>query len=95
MPIVNGATISANAGEIVVILGPNGAGKSTLIKAIAGLTPITSGRVTLAGEDITRLPAHLMVRHGLSFTPQTENVFGTMSVDDNLQLAGGVLAGGA
>jgi branched-chain amino acid transport system ATP-binding protein len=92
LPIVNGATISAAAGEIVVILGPNGAGKSTLIKAIAGLTPITSGRVTLAGQEITRLPAHLMVRRGLSFTPQTENVFGAMSVDDNLRLAAGVLA---
>jgi branched-chain amino acid transport system ATP-binding protein len=92
LPIVKGASISAGAGEIVVILGPNGAGKSTLIKAIAGLTPITSGRVTLAGADITRLPAHLMVRNGLAFTPQTENVFGTMSVDDNLRLAGGILA---
>jgi branched-chain amino acid transport system ATP-binding protein len=92
LPIVNGATISAAAGEIVVILGPNGAGKSTLIKAIAGLTPITSGRVTLAGQEITRLPAHLMVRRGLSFTPQTENIFGAMSVDDNLRLAAGVLA---
>jgi branched-chain amino acid transport system ATP-binding protein len=92
LPIVNGASISAAAGEIVVILGPNGAGKSTLIKAIAGLTPIASGRVTLAGQDITHLPAHLMVRCGLAFTPQTENVFASMSVDDNLRLAAGVLA---
>jgi branched-chain amino acid transport system ATP-binding protein len=89
---ISHVSLAAEAGEILGFLGPNGAGKSTLIKAIAGLTPIASGRVTLAGRDITHLPAHLMVRHGLAFTPQTENVFGAMSVDDNLRLAAGVLA---
>jgi branched-chain amino acid transport system ATP-binding protein len=92
LPIVNGASITAAAGEIVVILGPNGAGKSTLIKSIAGLVSIQSGMVKLGDEDITRLPAHLMVRHGLAFVPQTENIFAHMSVDDNLQVAGGILA---
>ncbi len=90
VPIVRGASITVSRGEIVVVLGPNGAGKSTLIKAIAGLVPVTGGRVTLAGRDITRLPAHRMVREGLAFVPQTENVFPRMSVDDNLKLAGGV-----
>ena len=92
VPIISGASIAVSAGEIVVVLGPNGAGKSTLIKSIAGLVPIQSGAVTLAGADITRLPAHKMVRQGLAFVPQTENVFALMSVDDNLQLAGGILA---
>ena len=92
VPIVNGVSISVAKGEIVVVLGPNGAGKSTLIKAIAGLVPIQSGRVTLAGADITRLPAHLMVRNGLAFVPQTENVFVGMSVEDNLRLAGGIVS---
>jgi len=92
LPIVNGASLSLGAAEIVVILGPNGAGKSTLIKAVAGLIPIAGGKVILAGKDITRLPAHQIARNGLAFTPQTENVFAGMTVDDNLRLASGILA---
>ena len=92
VPIVNGASLSVAAGEIVAVLGPNGAGKSTLIKAIAGLTPIQSGAVRLDGADITRLAAHRFVRHGLAFVPQTENVFARMSVEDNLRLSAGVVA---
>jgi branched-chain amino acid transport system ATP-binding protein len=91
VPIVNGASLSAQAGEIVAVLGPNGAGKSTLIKAIAGIAPIASGAVYLGDEEITRLPAHRMVRRGLAFVPQTENVFTGMSVEDNLRLAAGIL----
>ena len=91
VPIVRGASLAVEQGEIVVVLGPNGAGKSTLIKAVAGLVPIQAGRVVLAGRDVTRLPAHRMVREGLAFVPQTENVFTTMSIEDNLQLAAGIL----
>lgn len=91
VPIINGATIAVSPGEIVVVLGPNGAGKSTLIKSIAGLVPIQSGTVAFNGMEITRTPAHRMVRLGLAFVPQTENVFTLMTVDDNLQLAGGIL----
>jgi branched-chain amino acid transport system ATP-binding protein len=94
LPIVNGASIHAAKGEIVAVLGPNGAGKSTLLKAIAGLMPIGGGRVTLAGRDIARLPAHEMIRAGIAFAPQTENVFASMSVDDNLKLAAGALQHG-
>ena len=92
LPIVNGASIHAERGEIVALLGPNGAGKSTLLKAIAGLTPISEGRVTLGERDITRLPAHEMIGAGVAFAPQTENVFVSMSVDDNLRLAAGALS---
>jgi branched-chain amino acid transport system ATP-binding protein len=91
-PIVDGVSIAACAGEIVVVLGPNGAGKSTLVKTIAGLVPVVSGRIRLAGEDITARPAHAMVRSGLAFVPQTENVFTTLSVGDNLKLAAQMLA---
>jgi branched-chain amino acid transport system ATP-binding protein len=91
VPIVNGASLTVAAGEIVAVLGPNGAGKSTLIKAIAGIAPIRSGAVFLGDEEITRLPAHRMVREGLAFVPQTENVFTAMSVEDNLRLAAGIL----
>jgi branched-chain amino acid transport system ATP-binding protein len=93
LPILRGASLRAAAGEIVVLLGPNGAGKSTLIKAIAGIVPPSSGRVRLAGADITRLPAHRMVRHRLAFVPQTENVFGRMTIEENLLLAGFLLPG--
>jgi branched-chain amino acid transport system ATP-binding protein len=94
VPIVRGASLEVRPGEIVVILGPNGAGKSTLIKAVAGLVPKFSGLVRLDGEDITGRPAHAMVRAGLAYVPQTENVFAGMSVVDNLRLASAVLAKG-
>ena len=91
LPILRGASLNVAEGEIVAILGPNGAGKSTLIKAIAGLVPISAGRVRLGAQDITTVPAHLMVRHGLGFVPQTENVFAELSVEDNLDLAASIL----
>lgn len=94
VPIVRGASIRVNRGEIVVVLGPNGAGKSSFIKAVAGLVPITSGSVMLDGKDITAAPAHKMVRLGLAFVPQTENIFPQMSVDDNLKVACGILKPG-
>jgi branched-chain amino acid transport system ATP-binding protein len=91
VPIVRGADVSVSSGEVVVLLGPNGAGKSTLVKAMAGLVPVVSGTVELDGRDITAVPAHLLVRQGLAFVPQTENVFAGMSVADNLDLAAAVL----
>jgi branched-chain amino acid transport system ATP-binding protein len=93
-PIVRGAHIRVGRGEIVALLGPNGAGKSTLIKAVAGLVPKFSGRVRMEAEDITALPAHRIVRHGLAFVPQTENVFARMSVADNLVLAAAIVPHG-
>jgi branched-chain amino acid transport system ATP-binding protein len=91
VPIVRGASITVNRGEIVVVLGPNGAGKSSFIKAVAGLVPVSGGTVLLDGRDITAVPAHMMVRMGLAFVPQTENIFPLMSVEDNLRTAGGIL----
>lgn len=92
VPIVNGLSLAVAQGEISVLLGPNGAGKSTLVKAVAGLVPITVGTIRLDGRDITATPAHHLVRAGLAFVPQTENVFTLMSIDDNLRLAAGILA---
>ena len=91
LPIVRGIDFVLRAGELVVVLGPNGAGKSTFVKAIAGLVPIHSGSATLAGADVTRVPAYEKIRHGLAFVPQTENVFATLSIADNLRLAADIL----
>ncbi|MBB1251052.1 ABC transporter ATP-binding protein [Rhizobium sp. G21] len=87
LPIVRGVDFEVRKGELVVLLGPNGAGKSTFVKAIAGLVPIHSGAMTLNGRDITRVAPHRKVAEGLGFVPQTENVFATMSILENLQIA--------
>ncbi len=91
LPIVRGASLRVEAGEILAILGPNGAGKSTFVKAVAGLVPVTAGEVLLQGRDITRVPAHRMVFEGLAFVPQTENVFANLSIAENLELAASIL----
>lgn len=91
LPIVRGASLAVMPGEIVAILGPNGAGKSTLVKAAVGLVPISAGRVRLDGQDITRVPAHEMIRRGLAFVPQTENVFANLTIAENLELAAALL----
>ncbi|RWX80858.1 ABC transporter ATP-binding protein [Neorhizobium lilium] len=91
LPIVRGVDLSVAAGELLVLLGPNGAGKSTLVKAIAGVVPIHGGTVSIGGRDITRLPAHRKISEGLAFVPQTENIFGTLSIHENLQIAAAVL----
>src|SRR4051812_28942672 len=88
LPIVNGASLAVAPGEILAVLGPNGAGKSTFIKALAGLVPISQGQVRLGDVDITAMPAHRRLGQGLAFVPQTENIFGSMTVGDNLRLAG-------
>jgi branched-chain amino acid transport system ATP-binding protein len=98
LPIVRGASLNVNPGEIVAVLGPNGAGKSTLVKAVAGLVPVSGGRVWLGEEHITPLAAHQLVHRGLAFVPQTENVFARLTVAENLELAAAVVkqrAGGA
>ena len=86
-PILRGVSMVAAPGEIVAILGPNGAGTSTLIKSIAGLVPVSGGRIEFEGQAITALPTHGLMRMGLAFVPQTDNVFATLSITDNLELA--------
>ncbi len=91
-PIVRGVTLQADRGELIAILGPNGAGKSTLIKALAGMVRVASGRILLEGEDLSAQPAHRRVLSGVAFVPQTDNVFATLSVSDNLKIAAQLIA---
>ena len=94
LPIVRGIDFAINTGELVVVLGPNGAGKSTLVKAIAGLVPIHSGTVRLGDRDVTTVPAHEKIRQGLAFVPQTENIFTTLSIHENLLVSANILPKG-
>lgn len=91
LPIVKGVSLTVARGETVAILGPNGAGKSTLIKACAGLVPCFGGSVSLGGEDVTGQPPHALVRSGLGFVPQTENIFTRLSIRENLLIAAELL----
>ena len=84
--ILNGADLYCQPGELVGIIGPNGAGKSTLLKALFGLVRIHEGTVTLRGEDITNLRADALVSRGIGFVPQTNNVFPSLTIAENLQM---------
>lgn len=91
LPIVKGVSFNITRGEAVCILGPNGAGKSTMIKAIAGLVPCFGGKVRLAETDVTGLAPHVLVRSGMGFVPQTENIFTRLTILENLQIAAQLL----
>jgi len=86
--IINSCTINANKGEIVAILGPNGAGKSTAMKAMLGLLSLKSGNVLLDGKDISKASPQDRVKYGISFVPQTRNVFAELTVRENLEIGG-------
>ncbi len=84
--IITSCTVDVNRGEIVAILGPNGAGKSTAMKALLGLINLKSGTVTIDGKDISNLSPQDRVKQGISFVPQTRNVFTGLSVKENLEM---------
>jgi len=86
--ILSGVSLQVDKGEIVVIVGPNGAGKSTAMKAVFGLAQVRAGTVELNGKNITGLSADRVVREGVCYVPQTENVFPSLSVDENLDMGG-------
>ena len=84
--ILNGCTVDAYQGDLIGIIGPNGAGKSTLLKAIFGQVKIRGGAVLLNGEDITSLKADKLVGKGVGMVPQNNNVFPSLSIEENLQM---------
>lgn len=84
--ILHGCTIAVEKGEIAVIVGPNGAGKSTAMRAIFGMLNLRQGSVRISGEDITELSPQKRVAKGMAFVPQTNNIFTTLTVEENLEM---------
>jgi branched-chain amino acid transport system ATP-binding protein len=84
--ILRSCSVEVGEGELIGIIGPNGAGKSTLLKAVFGLVPVRSGTIGLRGEVITGLPAHRLVAAGVGYVPQRDNVFSTLTVEENLRM---------
>ncbi len=84
--ILHDVSITVNEGEIVAVIGPNGAGKSTLLKAIFGLLSLRSGHVQLLGRDVTNLSPDRIVQSGMSYVPQVDNVFPSLTINENLEM---------
>ena len=84
--ILNGCSLDLRPGELVGIIGPNGAGKSTLLKALFGLLDVREGDVTMRGESIVDLTAHELVSRGIGYVPQRDNVFPSLTIEENLSL---------
>jgi ABC-type branched-subunit amino acid transport system ATPase component len=84
--ILHGVTLTVGEGEAVAVIGPNGAGKSTLLKAIFGLVSVRGGSVQLMGQEITNAAPDRIVQSGMSYVPQTENVFPSLTINENLEM---------
>lgn len=93
-PIIDQVSLTARRGAITAIVGPNGAGKSTLLKAVAGLIRPSAGRVFVEGKEVTGQPAEKLVRRGIAYVPQVENVFPDLTVRENLDMGGYVRKSG-
>src|ERR1700730_3501924 len=93
-PIIDQVSLTARRGAITAIVGPNGAGKSTLLKAVAGLIRPTAGRVFVEGKEVTGKPTETLVRHGIAYVPQVENVFPDLTIRENLDMGGYVRKSG-
>jgi urea transport system ATP-binding protein len=90
--VLHGIDLSVGRGEIVVLVGRNGMGKSTLMKSLIGVMPARSGQIFVDGTEVTKLPSHRRVARGLAYVPQGRQIFGTMTVKENIQ-AGLVVTG--
>jgi ABC-type branched-subunit amino acid transport system ATPase component len=91
VPVVRDISVQVGAGEVVAIIGPNGAGKSTLLKALVGILRVTSGRVEVAGEEVTNHPPEDLARRGVGYVPQVQDIFEPLSVLENLEMGGYLL----
>jgi ABC-type branched-subunit amino acid transport system ATPase component len=91
LAIVQNVNLTVDRGSILALIGPNGSGKSTLIKSIVGAANVLNGRIRFHGRDIASLPAHQIIKLGIGYVPQTENIFSNLTVQDNLELGGYVI----
>lgn len=91
--ILKGVSLKMSSRDIIAIVGPNGAGKSTLMKSAFGLVKVREGNIMFDGDDITRLSPDRVVRRGISYVPQENNVFPSLSVEENLEIGGYILKG--
>lgn len=94
LAIIQGISLSVNAGDFVAIVGPNGSGKSTLVKSILGLTNVFDGKLIFDGQDITRQKPEKIASMKLGYVPQISNVFTDMTVTENLEMGGSIIKGG-
>ena len=92
--ILRGLDFEAKAGEVTVVLGRNGVGKTTLLRSLMGVVDVRGGRVSLDGEDITALPPYERVRRGVGYVPQGREIFGRLTVEDNLRMGLATKKGG-
>ena len=83
---LKGISLTVDAGEVVTLIGSNGAGKTTTLRSISGLTPASAGTITFCGEEITHVPAHEIVSHGIALAPEGRHCFPRMTVRENLEL---------
>jgi len=90
-PVVHGVSISVAPGEVVSIVGPNGSGKSTLLKSLVGIVEVMSGRVTVGDTEVTGWAPEEVVRAGVGYVPQVDDVFGPLTVRENLEMGGYLL----
>jgi ABC-type branched-subunit amino acid transport system ATPase component len=93
MEVLHGVDLTVNSGEIVTVIGPNGAGKSTLMKTVFGLLKPTAGRIAFENADITGMSPDRIVRRGLAYVPQVENVFPSLTIQENLEMGAFILRG--
>lgn len=83
--VLHGVDLAVAPGEIVAMVGRNGMGKSTLMKSLIGVMPATSGQILVDGADVTALPSHQRVARGIAYVPQGRAIFGTMTVEENIE----------
>ncbi|TAM91216.1 MAG: ATP-binding cassette domain-containing protein, partial [Jatrophihabitans sp.] len=87
-PVIRSVSVAIDKGQVAVVAGPNGAGKSTLVKSIVGHLRCASGKVVVDGRDITNKPAERIARGGVGYVPQNDDVFGSLTVTENLEMGG-------
>jgi len=90
-PVIRGITVAAGPGEVICLVGPNGSGKSTLLKSLVGVVRVSAGRVRVGDREVTNLPPEEVARAGVGYVPQVDDVFGPLTVRENLEMGGYLL----